>query len=94
MATAAETSPKSPIDNSQLATASEFLPEDSHSLYLLEMVEDIRGALEGINEIMRLLVKNAPELEYLNLSIAASAWQRHLSRKLDEIEKRAYLGEK
>ena len=88
MAPAASETSKPP-----LGTASEFLPEDETSLYLLEAVEDTRGALEGIEELWEEVVKKMPALEKSRVHYLTASLRRWMERKLVEIEKLAYLGE-
>jgi hypothetical protein len=78
----------------KFASASEFLPEDPISLYLLEAVEDCRGALEGMEELLTQVVKNVPTLEESAIHTLAGSVRRIMERRLVEMEKLAYLGEK
>ena len=87
-------SPPTETPESRLGSAREFLPEDATSLYLLEAVEDCRGALEGIEELLTAVVKNVPVLEESNVHLLAASIRRIMERRLVEMEKLAYLGEK
>ena len=94
MASPPPETPEPLLGNALLGSATEFLPEDATSLYLLEAVEDCRGALEGMEELLTSVVKNVPALEASNIHMLAAGIRRIMERRLVELEKLAYLGEK
>ncbi len=77
---------------SSLGTASEFLPDDADTLHLLTLVDDIRGAFEGMQEALDTAAKHSKEIEAMNLHGLCSGMRKMMERKLKVLEEFAYLG--